>query len=296
MEIERKFLVNEIPGSVKIGSGIPILQGYLYAGENTEVRVRRAGKKHILTSKNGKGLQREENEVSITPKQFELLWPASMGRRLNKERHIVRLENSLRAELDIYQDLLSGLQLVEVEFNDLDQAKQFKRPAWFGPEVTDDTRFANRNLARCGPDDFPDDLRNVMEEKRRSVGAIPVIKLNGINRFVVITTRNKMRWIYPKGNPEDGVVDEKVAIQEALEEAGVKGELFGPSVPVHYWKGYIHYIIDYYPMQVSTLYTDWIEKNKRERRVCTLEEAVELLNDPGFTQATQRLMNELPTP
>ena len=295
MEIERKFLVNEIPAGVETGNGRTILQGYLSSEEDSEVRVRQLGRKYLLTSKNGSGLQREETEVSISPEQFDLLWPVSTGRRLEKERHIVKLYNSLKAELDIYKGTLAGLRLVEVEFPGLDEADRFEIPSWFGPEVTNDLQFANRNLARYNPENFPEDLQKVLGETRHSVGSIPLIPLNGINHFVVISTRNNLRWIFPKGNPEAGVTNEIMAAQEALEEAGVEGEFFGPPIPVHYWKGYIHYVIDYYPMLVSTLYTTWEEKEIRQRRVCTHEEAAQLLNDPGFIQAVQSSLEQLRT-
>ena len=91
VEIERKFLVNEIPDTVKTGNGMPITQGYLLADGDSEVRVRQLGKKHFLTSKNGNGLQREEIEVSINPKLFDILWPVSLNRHLEKQRHTVKL-------------------------------------------------------------------------------------------------------------------------------------------------------------------------------------------------------------
>jgi adenylate cyclase len=284
-EIERKFLVNEIPGMVRIGSGIPILQGYLSSNEEKEVRIRQLGKKHFLTSKNGSGLRREEYEVPINRKQFDLLWPVSAGRRLEKERHIVKLRNGFRAELDLFKGILAGLRLVEVEFHDVDEAALFELPAWFGPEVTSDAQFANRRLACFGPDNLPDSLRIVLGETRRSVGSIPIMQIDGVDHIVVVSTRNNLRWIFPKGNPEAGVADEKTAAQEALEEAGVTGDFFGSPIPVHYWKGYVHYIIDYYPMRVSTLQTKWNEKDERQRRICTLDEAAELLYDAGFVQA-----------
>jgi adenylate cyclase len=296
MEIERKFLVNEIPGGIKIGTGTPILQGYISIEDNSEVRVRQLGKNHFLTSKNGSGLQREETEVPINPEQFDILWPVSKGRRVEKERHIVKLQDGCRAELDIYQGALTGLCLVEVEFVNVDEASQFELPAWFGPEVTGDAQFANRKLALLNRDNLPDDLRNILGETRHSVGAIPVMELNGKDHIIVITTRNNLRWIFPKGNPKAKIADQKVAAQEALEEAGITGGFFGSPIPVHYWKGYVHYIIEYYPMLVSTLHTDWVEKEERQRRVCTFDEAAQLLNDAGFFLAMQRSIKELHTP
>ena len=294
MEIERKFLVNEIPAGVVSGKGTPIIQGYLMVGTDAEVRVRCMGKKYFLTSKNGKGIKREEKEVSINQEQFDLLWPVSSGKRIEKERHLVPIHNKLEAELDIYQGMLAGLHLVEVEFPDMDMAKQFQPPAWFGPEVTNDEQFLNRNLACCDRDHMPDGLRNVLGNTLHSVGSIPVMQFNGINHIIVISTRNNLRWIFPKGNPKSGMADDKVAAKEAFEEAGVAGEFFGSPIPVHYWKGYLHYLVRYYPMLVSTLHTKWNEKEERRRRVCTFEEAAQLLNDAGLVEAMRQSIATLP--
>ncbi len=296
MEIERKFLVNELPAKIKIGQGKPIMQGYLMVESDREIRVRRIGKKHFLASKNGSGVAREENEIPLNQTQFELLWPASTGRRIEKERHVVRIANELQAELDVYRGFLSGLQLVEVEFPEMEHAMQFKSPGWFGPEVTDDSQFSNRNLACYNPTNLPEDLRNVLGETNHSVGAVPIMQINGMNHFIVISTRTNNRWIFPKGNPKTGMKDEKVALKEAFEEAGVAGELYGSPIPVHYWKGYLHYIIDYYPMLVSNLHPRWDEQPERQRRICTFEEATGLLNDVGFVEAMQHSVKALHPP
>ncbi len=289
METERTFLVSELPRSIKTGKGTSIAQGYLSIEEASEVRVRRAGKKFFLTAKQGTGLQREENEVSITRSQFEMLWPLTAGRRVEKERHLVRLGDDLRGEVDLFAGSLHGFALVEVEFTDADAAAAFQPPPWFGPEVTDDDAFANRNLARTNGRDVSNGLQAALAPIAHSVGAIPVMNLNGEDRVVAVTTRSGSRWVFPKGNPEEDVPNEEMAVREALEEAGVNGEIFGEPIPVHYWKGYAHYIISYYPMRVTALLTDWEERKERDRRVCTREEARSLFRDRSIVDAVERV-------
>ena len=76
-EIERKFLVEEMP---RAESGqTEIEQGYLALGEDSEVRLRRAGDELFLTAKSGSGEVREEVEVTIEPRAFESLWPLTAG-------------------------------------------------------------------------------------------------------------------------------------------------------------------------------------------------------------------------
>jgi adenylate cyclase len=54
------------------------------------------------------------------------------------------------AEIDEYAGALDGLVVAEVEFPDEEAAHGFEPPAWFGRELTDDWRYANRSLASDG--------------------------------------------------------------------------------------------------------------------------------------------------
>ena len=49
--------------------------------------------------------------------------------------------------MDIFKEHLEGLKMVEVEFDNEDQALNFVPPEWFGKDVSDDHRFRNVNLA-----------------------------------------------------------------------------------------------------------------------------------------------------
>jgi CYTH domain-containing protein len=43
---------------------------------------------------------------------------------------------------------LAGFNYVEVEFSDVEAAKAFVPPVWFGREVTEDARFSYGTLAQ----------------------------------------------------------------------------------------------------------------------------------------------------
>ena len=53
-------------------------------------------------------------------------------------------------EIDIFLGALYGLKICEVEFSTEEEAKSFVPPVWFGAEVTNDSRFKNKNLALKG--------------------------------------------------------------------------------------------------------------------------------------------------
>jgi adenylate cyclase len=149
-EIERSFLVAHDPPAW--GDVTHIDQGYLAVDrDGTEVRLRRRGGELTLTVKGGgAGSTRAEEELTLGADRFERLWPLTEGRRLEKDRHVIRLPGSVSAELDLYHGPLEGLRVVEVEFDSERDAADFEPPAWFGPEVTDDPRYRNRELAVHG--------------------------------------------------------------------------------------------------------------------------------------------------
>ena len=147
-EIERKFLVSALPDDA--GPGTRILQGYLpLEGEDTEVRVRRKGDDTVLTVKRGRGLDRGEEEVSISTDAFEALWPLTEGRRIEKTRYELP-HGEATIELDEFGGDLEGLLVAEVEFDSTEASELFEEPGWLGRDVTDDPAYANRALAERG--------------------------------------------------------------------------------------------------------------------------------------------------
>ncbi|MFP4418421.1 MAG: CYTH domain-containing protein [Chitinispirillaceae bacterium] len=291
-EIERKFLLNYLPGKASNGSGIQILQGYLWIGEKREARIRQYGKKYFLTLKDGSGLTRQEYEVPISKKQFDQLWPATEQLRIEKERHRIAW-NGRTIEIDVFNGLLKGLRLAEVEFPDEETAISFTPPPWCGHEVTDDPLFRNQTLGAMGKEEIEEKLSVVITPPYKSIGAIPIIYLNDKPNYILVTTTGSGRWIFPKGTPEDDMRDPQVAQMEAFEEAGVEGEIFQEPLPVYYWKGYQGFVIEYYPLRVEKLLMTWEEMKQRERKICDFEEALRLLEEPSFTHALTELSKKL---
>ena len=155
MEIERKFLLSGVPPTMRFARREPIRQGYIALDGDTEVRLRITPKGAVLTIKAGRGGVRVEEEVSLQTRQGEALWELTEGRRVQKSRRRVRLPGpagiaELVAEVDEYAGALDGLVVAEVEFPDEQTARGFEPPPWFGRELTDDWRYANRSLASDG--------------------------------------------------------------------------------------------------------------------------------------------------
>ncbi len=148
-EIERKFLIKQLPPDIRRAPHFKIDQGYL-ANERQDrhVRLRKKANTASLTFKAGRGRAREEREITISEKQFAALWPATRGRRLRKVRYEMPWKN-LTIEIDIYRGRNRGLIVAEVEFPNEASCRRFKPPEWFGREVTGESRYSNVRLARA---------------------------------------------------------------------------------------------------------------------------------------------------
>ena len=127
VEIERKFLVQNQPdiSGLKVTD---IRQGYFTTDQDSvEIRVRQKGEDYFLTVKSDGGLQRDEFETRIDKDQFETLWPATEGKRLEKTRFQGRLDDGHVFELDVFAGTLAPLVMVEVEFDSVLKAEEFGR-------------------------------------------------------------------------------------------------------------------------------------------------------------------------
>lgn len=146
MEIERKYLVKNLPDNLEQYPCKHIAQGYL----NTDpvVRIRRSNDKYTLTYK-GKGLMvREEYNLPLNAESFEHLKSKIDGILIEKRRYLIPFAGKYTIELDLFDGELAPLQLAEVEFETEEDANSFVPPDWFGADVTFSTDYHNSTLSR----------------------------------------------------------------------------------------------------------------------------------------------------
>lgn len=162
LEVERKWRVvggdareifEHLHGRGISLSTVEIEQGYLVLGES-EARLRRKGSECFLTLKGSGGRARCEVEIEISRPQFEALWIGTEGRRLEKTRTSFSLPQlngeALVIEVDQFRGRHAPFAVVECEFPSEASAEDFKAPAWFGVDVTDDPAYKNKCLVRDG--------------------------------------------------------------------------------------------------------------------------------------------------
>ena len=146
-EIEKKFLLRELPAGVE--KGIPIRQGDLSV-RDPEVRVRAMGERFFLTRKTGAGFVRDEEEYEISREIFELLWSLTEGARIEKTRYEIKGADGLTWEIDEFHSAhAKGLFMAEVELPDESFASEIP-PAIaevIELDVTADEKYKNKNLA-----------------------------------------------------------------------------------------------------------------------------------------------------
>ena len=149
IEIERKFLLSALPQGLPDGQ--EIRQGYLSVSD-PEVRVRQMDSRFFVTKKTGDGLTREESEAEVTEQVFNILWPATEGRRVEKTRYSVTAADGTIWELDDYRGNLSGLFTAEVELPTEEsvplQPEILKDLVT--ADVTHDVKYKNKKLATQG--------------------------------------------------------------------------------------------------------------------------------------------------
>ena len=122
--------------------------------------------------------------------------------------------------------------------------------------------------------------------RRRQVGALCWRFGEAGVEVLLITSRDTGRWVIPKGHRMDGVSDASAAAQEALEEAGVAGELIEAPLGVfHYMKRLSgkaarRTTVQVYPLKVTAELEDWKEARERTRRWFPPAEAAGCVDEP----------------
>ncbi len=127
----------------------------------------------------------------------------------------------------------------------------------------------------------------------RQAGALPYALVDGRMAFLLVSSRRSGKWIFPKGAIEPGFSPWDSAANEALEEAGVSGNI--EQVPVGSYRasigndGVTLVDVDLYPLLVTEQHEHWREDNQRMRHWVTLSEAKRLLADRSLARLAAKL-------
>lgn len=114
-------------------------------------------------------------------------------------------------------------------------------------------------------------------------------------RILLITSRDTGRWILPKGWPIDGLDAPRAAMQEAWEEAGVKGKVNKrPIGQFTYEKelnsgGVSLCDTSVFEVTVTDLSDEFPEAQERTRKWVTPKEAANMVQEPELSAILEAL-------
>ncbi len=109
-------------------------------------------------------------------------------------------------------------------------------------------------------------------------------------QVLLITSRGTGRWIVPKGWPMDGHTPAQSALQEAWEEAGVRGKAQDLCLGLYSYRKIVAgeeslpCVAMVYPVQVKSLASDYPERRERRRKWVSRKQAAQLVAEPELAR------------
>jgi 8-oxo-dGTP pyrophosphatase MutT (NUDIX family) len=136
--------------------------------------------------------------------------------------------------------------------------------------------------------------------RRVQYAALPY-RLSGKSRteVMLVTSRETHRWIIPKGWPQKDKAPHDSAAREAFEEAGVVGAIGKRSVgSFPYQKRLKNGVVTVcevhvFPLRVRRQSKQWPEKEQREVKWLSANDAAETVKEPMLSEIIRRLAHEV---
>jgi len=124
-----------------------------------------------------------------------------------------------------------------------------------------------------------------MKSPLKQVAALPIVETDGGPLVLLITTRGRGRWTIPRGWPKPNLADAALAAREAVEEAGVEGDIESERLGSFDYTKRLHLFswakcrVDVFVLRVRCQQLDWPEKAARKTLWVSPEEAASLVAD-----------------
>ena len=153
-EIERKFLLPPCKAKKYLKKlGVTYTKKHIIQYYAKNMRLRKIDNRYFRTIKSGQGLVRQEIEEPMSKADFYAFINQKDGEIIEKYRYIFAYK-SHTYEMDVFKRHLKGLIYLEIEFDSLEEAKNFILPKKIAKfildEVTNNPSFTNRFLALEG--------------------------------------------------------------------------------------------------------------------------------------------------
>lgn len=163
-ELERTYLAKEFPENLALFPAEEIVDVYLPSiSVHPVLRIRRHGDIYEITKKRpisrSDSSRQIEETISLDKDEYKELITLR-GKRLIKTRYYYK-QNGVDFEIDVFQESLTGLVLVDVEFSSVEERNNFVKPPFCLADVTQENFIAGGMLCGKAYDDIEDDLNRL---------------------------------------------------------------------------------------------------------------------------------------
>lgn len=122
---------------------------------------------------------------------------------------------------------------------------------------------------------------------RTQFGALCYRVQNDECQVLLITSRQRGRWIIPKGWPVEGTTPADAAATEAYEEAGVQGKTFNICLGLYSYtkimgdsEDDLPCAVSVFPVRVKKVLKNYPEMNERKRKWFSVKKAASRVREP----------------
>jgi len=161
-ELELTYLAKELPAGLKKSRHKEMLDIYIpSSAKHPDLRIRKRGDICEITKKQpikeGGASRQLETTIPLTKDEYKE-FSQLVGKRVAKTRFYYQ-ENDTNYEIDVFREKLSGLVLVDVEFDSMENKSSFVAPEWCLTEVTQEKFTAGGMLSGKSYSDIESKLK-----------------------------------------------------------------------------------------------------------------------------------------
>lgn len=171
LEIEKRYLIpstelETIKAKIIPGSEVKMNDFYIPNGDrHKDLRLRQKGDQHMVTRKtpvqDGGSATMLETTIPLSAEEFEAL-SSGVSTNVEKTRYQVDVDG-WKGELDIFSGRHSGLAILEIEFHDQDDLKEFEQTVKLTfPDITGLEWLASGRLAEVALSELSDKIAQLL--------------------------------------------------------------------------------------------------------------------------------------